>query len=222
MKLRRETVAEQSLEILRSQMLDGTLRPGDLVTEEAMARDIGISRPTMREVLSILVGDGLLTRSPKTRILHVTRISAQSIREIYIARRLLEVGGVEAAAHADDTALAPLVSATEQLAAAVAADDRPGVARADIAAHVATVAITGSSDLTDFYSRLLTKLQLAIAQVVRSSHYDTVELRDHHQVFLGLVLDRKVDEARAHLLGRLDRAEEQQLGTLEDAERAAG
>ncbi len=215
MRLRRETVAEQSLQMLKNHMLEGTLRPGDLITEEAMARDIGISRPTMREVLNTLTVEGLLTRSPTTRILHVTRISAEKIREIYAVRRILEVAGIEAARNASDSAFLPLETATAQLAAAATAHDGPGVVKADIACHVATVALAGADDLAEFYHRQLTKLQLAIAQIVSEPDYDNIDLSNHHQEFLELMVARRTEEAKEHLLGRLDRAESLQLGTAE-------
>lgn len=69
-----------------------------------MAKDISISRPTMREVLNTLVGEGLLTRQPTTRVLQVTT-SATGRSTIYVARTLLELGGVDAAADVDDTEL---------------------------------------------------------------------------------------------------------------------
>lgn len=218
MRVRRETVAEQSVQLLRNQILERKLLPGDAVTEEAMARDIGISRPTMREALNTLIVEGLLTRNPTTRVLHVTRISAQKIREIYRTRRLLEVGGIDAVIHVPDTALEPLSAATEQLVASVASGDGPAVVRADIACHVSTVALIGSSDLTNFYARQLAKLQLAMAEVVQSADQDTQALRDDHQRFLWLMRERQVEEATAHLLERLNYAERQLLDTVKGAE----
>ena len=40
MRIRRETVAEQSVQLLRAEILERRLLPGATVTEEAMARDI--------------------------------------------------------------------------------------------------------------------------------------------------------------------------------------
>lgn len=214
MTLRRETMAEQGVELLRTQMLTGVLRPGDTVTEEAMAREIGISRPTMREVLSKLVAEGLLTRNPNTRVLHVTRLSAQEIREIYVARRLLELGGVDAVPSAAPDALVPLERATADLITAVTAKDPVEVARADFACHLATVNIIGSPDLVETYARILTKLELAMAEGMRSSSELKVAL-DVHVEFLSLLQAGKVSEARDQLSARLTAAEAEQLEIIE-------
>lgn len=214
MTLHRETVAEQSADLLRNQMLNGELRPGDLVTEEAIARKIGISRPTMREVLGTLVVQGLLTRNPSTRILHVTRVTAQEIREGYIARRLLELAGVDAAASASKDALGPLEAATADLVAAIEDGDGSAVTRADIACHLATVGMLGSPDLVEFYSRLLTKLELAMAATMRTPAGRAVAL-DVHVQFLSLLRAGKFAEARTQLLDRLNEAEQELIGAVE-------
>ncbi len=63
--------------MLRAQILERKLLPCAAITEEAMARDIGISRATVREVLNTLTVEGLLTRSPTTRVLHVTKLGRE-------------------------------------------------------------------------------------------------------------------------------------------------
>jgi DNA-binding GntR family transcriptional regulator len=217
MRVRRETVAEQGVQLVRAQILDRRLLPGAAVTEEAMARDLGISRPTMREVLNTLTVEGLLTRSPTTRVLRVTRLGRDEIREIYRARRLLETGGVMACADCDDSRLDALAAATDRLIAAIDAADERAIVQHDIACHVEVVALIGSTDLTDFYSLLLAKLQLAMADVTRSDNYDMQLLRDDHLRFVDLLQARHIDEARQLVVGRLDRAERQLLATVTPA-----
>ncbi|MBB5223976.1 DNA-binding GntR family transcriptional regulator [Amaricoccus macauensis] len=117
MRIRRETVAEQCVQLLRRQILEWRLVPGEVVTEESIARDMGVSRPTVREVLNTLIVEGLLTRNPTTRSLCVTRLDCGGINEIYRVRRLLEAAGVRAFGALDDVALQPLAAATATLAA---------------------------------------------------------------------------------------------------------
>lgn len=107
MRIRRETVAEQCVQLLRRQILEWRLVPGEVVTEESIARDMGVSRPTVREVLNTLIVEGLLTRNPTTRSLCVTRLDCAEISEIYRVRRLLEAAGVRAFGALDAAALQP-------------------------------------------------------------------------------------------------------------------
>jgi GntR family transcriptional regulator, transcriptional repressor for pyruvate dehydrogenase complex len=56
------TLPEQIAASIRESILDGSLGPGDrLPSEEAMAEMYGCSRPTVREALGTLRGDGVLT-----------------------------------------------------------------------------------------------------------------------------------------------------------------
>lgn len=217
MTLRRETIAERSAELLRDRMLSGELRPGDLITEEAMANDIGISRPTMREVLSSMVVEGLLTRNPTTRVLHVTSVSAAEIREGFIARRLIELAAVDAAITAQPEALARLKVATERVVEAAKQDDGPALTRADIACHLATVALLGSRDLVEFYDRLLTRFEIVMAEGMRSPT-DVADALDVHVEFFDLLSAGKYAQARAQLSDRMDASEELLLEYVREQE----
>lgn len=206
--VRRDTIAEQSAELLRNRMLSGELRPGDPVTEEAMAREIGISRPTMREVMSTLVVEGLLTRNPTTRVLNVKSVTAQEIRESYIARRLIELAAVDAAEHAGPAAITAIEKATATLLDAVASADGAAVIKADIDVHLATVALLGSADLVEFYGRLLTKLELGMAATMRSEE-ELADTAHVHTEFVSLLRARRFADAHEQLRARLERAEEE-------------
>ena len=207
MRVRRETVAEQCVELLRREIFELKRPPGTVVTEEAMGREMGVSRPTVREVLNTLTIEGLLTRNPTTRVLSVTRPGKEKIREIYRVRRLLETGGVMAFAEQEDRALEPLITATDRLVDAIDTGDYLIIVKSDIDCHVALVGLAGSTDLTDFYSRLMAKLQLAMADVSRSPRFDHRAMRDDHLLFVQYMRLRRLDEARELIVNRLNGAE---------------
>lgn len=211
MRIRRETVAERCVQLLRRQILEWRLVPGEVVTEESIARDMGVSRPTVREVLNTPIVEGLLTRNPTTRSLCVTRLDCGEINEIYRVRRLLEAAGVRAFGALDDAALQPLAAATATLAAAVATGDAHAIVQDDIACHTEIVALIGSGDLVEFYARQLAKLQLAMAGATRSRSYDLQALRDAHLRLLDLMRQRRIEEAVGFIVARLDAAEKQLL-----------
>jgi len=211
MRVRRETVAEQCVQLLRDDIFERRLLPGATVTEDALARDMGVSRATVREALNTLTVEGLLTRNLVTRSLGVTRLGADRIREIYRARRLLEASGVAAYADSPDSALDPLHAATEKLVAAIDAGDHRDVVKRDIACHIAIVGLIGASDLVDFYQGLLAKLQLAMADVARSHAYNMQALRTDHVQLVELLQARRIEDAKNLVTDRINRAEEQLL-----------
>lgn len=214
MRVNRETIAEQCIELLRGDIFEGRLLPGAGLTEEALARNMGVSRATVREVLNTLTVEGLLTRNPSTRGLSVTRLGGEQIREIYRARRLLEAGGIAAFAERDDAALEPLIAATDKLTACIDAGNHHEIIKQDIACHLAITGLTGSSDLVEFYRGLLAKLQLAMAEVTRSHQYDMQVLRNDHVYLVELLKQRRIAEAEALVKDRIDRAEKQLLAAV--------
>ncbi len=219
-KVRRETVADQGLSILRGRILDGDLRPGDPVTEEAMAREIGVSRPTMREVLTILVGEGLLTRHPSTRILQVTTLTAAEVREIYAARRVLEAAGVDAAPQAGAEQRARLEDTIREMEAAVADNDLYALVQADTRCHTETVALAQSRYLSALHNQLMAKLNLTLSQVESDQPSDNAELLRLHREYVRLMLDGDTEGAKDQLLARLASAEQDVLEGLQRQETA--
>src|SRR6266567_1835518 len=161
-RIQRETVADKCAAILRDRILSGTVRPGTAVTEDAVAEDLGASRATIRQALNTLIFEGLLTRHPATRVLQVTTLRPEDVRDIYRARRFLELGGVDAAAHASPQELAAITDAVRDLEKTVADDDLPGLVQADFRCHAAVVALLGSHHLSAAHTHLMAKLRLVI------------------------------------------------------------
>jgi DNA-binding GntR family transcriptional regulator len=205
-KIRRQTVADDSVVVLRNRILDGELRPGCAVTEEAMAKELGVSRATMRQALNTLMLEGLLTRHATTRVLQVTTLSHSDLADIYRARRFLELGGVDAAATKSAEDLLPLKEAVHDMERAVDDGDLPAFVNADYRCHAEIVALLDSRYLSEAHALLMSKLRLAITQVT-TDEQDNDEVLARHQQFRDYVLSGQIDEARANLVARLDEAE---------------
>jgi DNA-binding GntR family transcriptional regulator len=82
---RREAVVNQ----IRRGIVLGVLRPGEKLTEVGLATALRVSRPTVREALTQLAQEGLLTAEPY-RGLHVTGIDAAAIRDLAQTRMALD------------------------------------------------------------------------------------------------------------------------------------
>ena len=212
-KVRRGTVVEQGVALLRNRILRNELVPGTPVTEEAMAAAIGMSRPTVREVLTTLVLQGLLTRNPKTRILEVTTLSPDEVREIYRARTVLELAGIEAAATLDDDELRQLESTVDDMARAVAEADVEAMVDADSRSHACTVGFLHSRYLSELHADLMARLNLALNQVETSDSRDEAALVALHREYCDLVLARDTAAAQASLRARLSDAEREVLAS---------
>ena len=87
--LEKSTAATKIRVDLHSKILSGTLKPGAPLREEEIAQCYSVSRHVIREVLRMLVSDGLAQYSA-FKGARVAAISVDDVRDIYRARRLLE------------------------------------------------------------------------------------------------------------------------------------
>jgi DNA-binding GntR family transcriptional regulator len=102
------TAQDRAASTLRGAILEGELRPGQRVNQEAWAERARVSLIPLREALRTLAGEGLVTYRPR-RGYAVTELDLGELEEVYRLRTLLETDailrGVPRATPADVTAL---------------------------------------------------------------------------------------------------------------------
>ena len=74
---------------LRECILDGTLTPGTKLSQVSLARQLGISRTPLREVLRMLQEEGLVEIEPNQRT-RVAGLDPAELDDVYASRILLE------------------------------------------------------------------------------------------------------------------------------------
>ncbi|HET6308084.1 MAG TPA: GntR family transcriptional regulator [Rhodopila sp.] len=89
LKIAPVSVQSQVVARLRDAICDGTLRPGEKLSEPALCRDLGVSRTSIREALRSLAAEKLVTIVPN-RGPSVTSILWADADAIYHARAVLE------------------------------------------------------------------------------------------------------------------------------------
>jgi DNA-binding GntR family transcriptional regulator len=92
-----ESNASQAVAYLRSRLASGELAPGTRLTEEGLAKDLGISRTPVREAIRALVADGFLRFKPNSGTF-VAEWTDDDIRQIFDLRTILEGQIAESAA----------------------------------------------------------------------------------------------------------------------------
>lgn len=192
---------------LRRAVFDGELESGTPLREVALAASLGVSRPTVREALTVLVAEGLATREPN-RGVAVASPEAGSVHDVCCARLVLEGAGIRAWAESTDeqrdavrTTLAAYIGAIESEASYQELNER------HLDFHVSLVGLTGSPRLLAMQQNLVLELKLALAQV------DRLRRNAHDQAGTHAALVRLLEE------GRVDAAYDFLVVHLEDAER---
>lgn len=199
---------------LRRAVLDGELESGTPLREVAIASSLGVSRPTVREALTILVAEGLATREPN-RGVSVASPQADSVREVCAARLVLEGAGIRRWREASEDQRAVVRDTLGAYIAAIEAEaSYQELNERHLAFHVSLVGLTGSPRLVSMQQNLVVELKLALAQVdrIRRNAHDQA---DSHAALVRLLEGDDVDAAYAFLVAHLADAQEEIIEALE-------
>jgi DNA-binding GntR family transcriptional regulator len=82
-------VGERVYDYLKTSILSGHLNPGEKLTEEHLAKTMGVSRTPVREALHKLESEGLI-KPRKKRGFIVSRDSREEVEELFELRSILE------------------------------------------------------------------------------------------------------------------------------------
>ncbi|WP_369066809.1 GntR family transcriptional regulator [Kocuria carniphila] len=143
---------------LRARISGGQLAPGAKLSEQAIARELGVSRNTLREAFTVLTGESLVDRVPN-RGVFVARPTADDVREIYSARRIIEPGAVLWGS-CPSKILTELKAVIASARSAREAGDIKGMGDANQRFHRGLMALTGSATLVTTMDRLLARMRL--------------------------------------------------------------
>ncbi|MDX9981701.1 MAG: GntR family transcriptional regulator [Lentisphaeria bacterium] len=181
------SLAQTAYQELLARLLDGRLRPGDVIDRKALARELGMSMSPVMEALGQLAGEGMVEILPRrgTRVRTVTGVI---FREQIIFRTALEAqaarlycGGPVRAAR---ERLRELCDRIEGCAYG------PELWRAEAAFHLALAELSGVAMLVD-----------ALRSLLRFSHFAASHLiipeDDHHQKHHGLLTALCTDDPDA-------------------------
>ncbi|MGI6226713.1 MAG: GntR family transcriptional regulator [Peptococcales bacterium] len=89
MIIERPSLKDQILNILRKKIITGDIKPGEIVIESEIARNFGVSRGPVHDVLTILEAEGFLSRGENGSV-YVTTITKEDVFEIYSLRSIIE------------------------------------------------------------------------------------------------------------------------------------
>jgi DNA-binding GntR family transcriptional regulator len=142
------SLVDAAYEQIRRRILDNVWPPGHRALEQEVALALGMSRTPVREALVRLQSEGLVEVVPRHGM-RVLPVSPADMQEIYEVLTALECMAAELLARRRPSAeeLAPLVSATDAMDRALAADDLEAWARADEQFHAQLVALAGNRHL---------------------------------------------------------------------------
>jgi DNA-binding GntR family transcriptional regulator len=199
-------------EHVKRRLVDGSLEDGVLLSEGAVADEVGVSRTPVREAFLLLEGEGLLALYPKRGAL-VLPVGVREGQEMYAARALVEGDALRTVlSRPRDAALVTDLRAiiTEQrahlAAGALAADDLVAAAEADRRLHRAWVAAADNRVLLRFFDGLRDRQDRMTVATMRRGGGRPAELVDEHDAIVDAIDAGDADRAVSLLEAHLDRA----------------
>ena len=192
----RGTGTQSVYTVLRKEILDMTLPPGDALEEVRLSERFGMSRTPVREALLRLSGEGLVTTLPNRNTI-VSQIDFAALPTYFDALTLMyRVTTRGAAQRARTEAMGDIRLRQQEFAAAVTARDAMAMIEANREFHVAIAELAGNAYYTAFFSRLLDE-----GRRILRLYYRTFDDRlprqyvDEHEEMIAAIEGRKVELA---------------------------
>ena len=152
------TLWQRVYDQLRVGILEGELEPGTELAEVALSEQLGVSRGPIREAISRLAAEGLVSVRPRRGAV-VRSLSKEEFLELYQVREALERMAVQLAVpRLTDTELKELAALNEVMNASAAHDDIGGFFAANVAFHTRLLEASGNGTLQEVYRQLLGQL----------------------------------------------------------------
>lgn len=198
-----QTLRDQALVQLRSLLVSGVLKPGEVYSATAIAAELGVSHGPVREAMLALVNDGMMevVRNRGYRVVTISRKDREDIAEI---RTLLEVpsmmklaGSPRVNERADEFA-----AIVDKFFAAAKAEDIVAFFDADREFHLGLLALLDNPRLTEFVGTLRDQTrQYGIYELaVRGELADSAQ---DHRNLLDALLAGDVEAVERLMLGHL-------------------
>jgi DNA-binding GntR family transcriptional regulator len=177
---------------LLEEVLEGDLRPGEILVESALGKRFGVSRTPIREALRMLEQDGVLERV--NRGMRVRQTSSEEVLEIYGVRTILEAAAArDAATRRTDYDLANLDRLLRSMGE-VRTDAPAEMAAINRSFHRAIWQAARNRTLSDLLERLAVHLRRYPATTyLRSGRWQ--EALEEHRLLLEAIRQRDPDAA---------------------------
>jgi DNA-binding GntR family transcriptional regulator len=210
------SLGEQAYQLIKRQIVDGRLAPGEKLDILELSKALGVSRSPIKDALNRLALEGMLTVHPQ-RGTFVSTIGADDIEQLFDARLMIELWAARRGArqpHSFD--LAKMENILEQCASLLRSEDAFEYAaynNGDVAFHTAIVEAAANPRLNAFYRSLKAHIQAMRVYWGRAYHRAMKSHQEHQEILETLkqgrypeirkILTRHIVGSKNHLLSLL-------------------
>jgi DNA-binding GntR family transcriptional regulator len=146
---------------LRTQLIDGRIKPGERVPEKALCAELGISRTPLREALKVLAAEGHVVLLPN-RGARAAKLTRRDLDELFEVNGALEaLAGELACRRITDNEVAAIAGLHRDMVGHFERRDLGAYYGANRAIHKAILAAAGNLTLAGLYESVGTRLRRA-------------------------------------------------------------
>lgn len=206
--IRRETLYEQVLESVRTAIVDGTIKPGTVISAAEIAGWLHVSRSPAREAILQLQNEGLVTMMPRRGAV-VLEGGIADVEAIFGFREPLEgMAAALAAERIDSGALAELTRAFEAHTDAINRHDLDLHVKLDEEFHTLFIQASGNERIIEALRTVRAQLRVLTRRLsAEPGAMDEVIVGAHRAIYEAIRDgDRRTAErvARSHVRGVLE------------------
>ncbi len=181
-----QSVHQQAAERLRAAILAGVFGPGDRLIEADLCRRLGISRPSLREVLRSLEAEGLIVIVPN-RGPQIPVLTWAQAEEIYRVRALLEgEAAALAAKHASEVDRQTMRASLAAFERAVQKGDPSTRLSATADFYRAMLHGSGNALIEELLQRLVARINFLRAQSMSRAGRAKFSAKEMRAIFLAI------------------------------------
>lgn len=184
----------QAANSIRRQIVNGTMPPGHRLLETELARNLEVSRGTIRSALMQLTAEGLVSQVAFTKW-EVAPASVHEAWELYTLRAVLEgLAARLAAERATPASRAQLEKAFGELEKAANAGNRDAIVDADFNLHRVLVGMSGHKRLIQQHEKLIQQVRFQMTHIGLTAR-DYHHLLEDHRALKDAVANGDAEKA---------------------------
>jgi DNA-binding GntR family transcriptional regulator len=200
-------LTDQAYGVLKDQILQRQLTPGEKISVDEVAHALGVSRTPITDALKRLASEDLVVIRPRIGTF-VSELTARDVEELFDIRLLIEIHAAEVIFINGtlDTILQAIDEPIRVMRRATVDDDYrdyEAFMEGDRQMHLALVKATGNQKLIDMYTNLNVHMQVARAHYLNSVENARQAHQEHESIltaFESSDLDRVKQELGRHII----------------------
>lgn len=205
-KLGPASLTEALFASLRERIINGDIAPGEKVTEQRVADEYGVARPTAKACLERLTSLGLLRRTAH-RSASVPLLDADEIDDLFFSRETFESAATAHLAR-DKNLTEEITQAQSAMSLAAERGDFRGQVQHDIDFHWALVNGVRSDRLARMYEIIAGEIHLTMGQFAAHRRTAPSTVVSEHDAIMEAIRVGDVEAAQGALAEHLGRAHE--------------